>query len=83
MSVCTLTLRIGNWFKCGGWNGIHYYTVSHSFGVSWKNGVLSFQARQNATRVITNLSRQRVNSRLIAAEYLENNIDVINILIPG
>ncbi|KAJ9686858.1 hypothetical protein PVL29_015629 [Vitis rotundifolia] len=44
---------------------------------------LDLGARQNATRVITNLSRQRVNSRLIAAEYLENNIDVINILIPG
>lgn len=43
----------------------------------------TFQARQNATRVITNLSRQRIDSRLIAAEYLENNIDLMNMLILG
>lgn len=41
------------------------------------------QARQNATHVIANLQRQRVNSKLIASEYLENNLDIMDILIPG
>lgn len=48
------------------------------------NGVCSiFQARQDAARVVANLQRQRVNSRLIASDYLEKNIDLMDILIPG
>ena len=43
----------------------------------------SFQARQNATHVIANLQRQRVGGRLIASEYLENNLDLMDILLPG
>ncbi|XVF31865.1 hypothetical protein REPUB_Repub17cG0031100 [Reevesia pubescens] len=45
--------------------------------------ILDSGPRQNATHVIANLQRQRVNSRLIASEYLENNLDVMDILIPG
>jgi calcium binding protein 39 len=41
------------------------------------------QARQNATHVIANLQRQRVSGRLIASEYLENNLDLMDILLPG
>ncbi|XP_021274417.1 putative MO25-like protein At5g47540 isoform X2 [Herrania umbratica] len=44
---------------------------------------LNSGARQNATHVIANLQRQRVNSKLIASEYLENNLDIMDILIPG
>ncbi|XP_012473630.1 putative MO25-like protein At5g47540 [Gossypium raimondii] len=40
-------------------------------------------ARQNATHVIANLQRQRVNSKVIASEYLENNLDIMDILVPG
>ena len=41
------------------------------------------QARQNATHVIANLQRQRVDAQLIAAVYLENNIDLMDVLISG
>ncbi|XVE72507.1 hypothetical protein DITRI_Ditri11bG0044900 [Diplodiscus trichospermus] len=44
---------------------------------------LDLGARLNATHVIANLQRQRVNSRLIASEYLENNLDIMDILMPG
>ncbi|KAF3443308.1 hypothetical protein FNV43_RR12990 [Rhamnella rubrinervis] len=44
---------------------------------------LDLGARQDATRVVANLQRQRVKSRLIASDYLEKNIDLMNILIPG
>lgn len=44
---------------------------------------LDLGARQNSTRVIANLQRQRVQGRLIASEYLENNLDLMDILIPG
>ncbi|KAB5569601.1 hypothetical protein DKX38_003394 [Salix brachista] len=44
---------------------------------------LDLGARQNATHVIANLQRQRVCGRLIAPEYLENNLDLIDILLPG
>ncbi|XWS36708.1 hypothetical protein CRYUN_Cryun20dG0108900 [Craigia yunnanensis] len=44
---------------------------------------LAEKPRQNATHVIANLQRQRVSSRLIASEYLENNLDIMDILIPG
>ncbi|KAJ6710724.1 PROTEIN putative-RELATED [Salix koriyanagi] len=44
---------------------------------------LDLGARQNATHVIANLQRQRVCGRLIAPEYLENNLDLVDILLPG
>ncbi|OMO94364.1 Armadillo-like helical [Corchorus capsularis] len=44
---------------------------------------LNSGARQNAIHVIANLQRQRVNSKLIASEYLENNLDIMDTLIPG
>ncbi|KAL7218781.1 hypothetical protein ACSBR2_011948 [Camellia fascicularis] len=40
-------------------------------------------ARQDATHVVANLQRQRVNSRLIASEYMEQNVDLVDILVPG
>ncbi|KAF9688244.1 hypothetical protein SADUNF_Sadunf02G0177000 [Salix dunnii] len=44
---------------------------------------LDLGARQNATHVIANLQRQRVSGRLIASEYLEKNLDLMDILLPG
>uniref|UniRef100_A0A9I9DUY9 MO25-like protein n=1 Tax=Cucumis melo TaxID=3656 RepID=A0A9I9DUY9_CUCME len=39
--------------------------------------------RQCATHVLANLQRQQVKSRIIASEYFENNMDIMDILIPG
>ncbi|KAJ7960285.1 putative Calcium-binding protein [Quillaja saponaria] len=44
---------------------------------------LNLGARQDATHAIANLQRQRVNNQLIASHYLEQNIDLMDILIPG
>ncbi|KAL2483718.1 putative MO25-like protein [Forsythia ovata] len=44
---------------------------------------LNFEARKDATQVVANLQRQLVNSRLIASEYLEANLDLMDQLIPG
>ncbi|XP_059664500.1 putative MO25-like protein At5g47540 [Cornus florida] len=44
---------------------------------------LDLGARQDATRVAANLQRQRVNSQLIASAYLEQNIDLMDILVLG
>ncbi|KAL4383300.1 hypothetical protein GQ457_15G024500 [Hibiscus cannabinus] len=40
-------------------------------------------ARQNATHVIANLQRQKVNSKVIASEYLGNNLDIMDTLLAG
>ncbi|CAL0315944.1 unnamed protein product [Lupinus luteus] len=44
---------------------------------------LKLGPRQDATHVIANLQRQRVNSKLIASHYMENNIDLVDILMQG
>ncbi|EEF30376.1 Calcium-binding protein, putative [Ricinus communis] len=44
---------------------------------------LELGARQNATHVIANLQRQRVKGRLVAPDYLEENLDLMDILLPG
>ncbi|KAL0362892.1 UNVERIFIED_CONTAM: putative MO25-like protein [Sesamum calycinum] len=44
---------------------------------------LNFEARKDASRVIANLQRQPVHSRLIAADYLEANLDIMDQLITG
>lgn len=44
---------------------------------------LDLGARQDATHVVANLQRQWVNSRLIASDYLENNLNLMDILVPG
>ncbi|RYR45948.1 hypothetical protein Ahy_A07g031717 isoform C [Arachis hypogaea] len=41
------------------------------------------QARQDATHVIANLQRQRINSQIIASQYLEKNLDLVDMLING
>ncbi|KAL9316824.1 hypothetical protein ACSQ67_017825 [Phaseolus vulgaris] len=46
-------------------------------------GKLKLGARQDATHVIANLQRQRVNSQLIASQYLERNLDLVDMLICG
>ncbi|KAL2476034.1 putative MO25-like protein [Abeliophyllum distichum] len=43
----------------------------------------TLRARKDATQVIANLQRQQVNSRLIASDYLEANLDLMDQLIPG
>lgn len=45
--------------------------------------LLYLQARREATHVIANLQRQRVQSKLAACKYLEDNLDIMDILIPG
>ncbi|KAL6567545.1 hypothetical protein OROGR_001213 [Orobanche gracilis] len=44
---------------------------------------LNLETRKDATQVVANLQRQQVQSRLIACDYLENNIDLLDILISG
>ncbi|KAL3503576.1 hypothetical protein ACH5RR_038025 [Cinchona calisaya] len=44
---------------------------------------LNLEARKDATQVVANLQRQPVNSRLIASDYLEFNLDLIDLLISG
>lgn len=41
------------------------------------------QTRKDATQVVANLQRQQVQSKLIACDYLEKNIDLMDILIAG
>nr|KJB69181.1 hypothetical protein B456_011G009300 [Gossypium raimondii] len=44
---------------------------------------LNLEARKDATQVVANLQRQQVNSRLIASDYLETNLDLMDILVAG
>ncbi|XP_012567893.2 putative MO25-like protein At5g47540 [Cicer arietinum] len=44
---------------------------------------LNLEARKDATQVVANLQRQQVQSRLIASDYLEKNLDLMDILISG
>ncbi|CAN4095966.1 unnamed protein product [Withania somnifera] len=44
---------------------------------------LNLEARKDATQVVANLQRQQVQSRLIACDYLEANIDLMDILVAG
>lgn len=42
-----------------------------------------FQARKDATQIVANLQRQQVQSKLIASDYLETNLDLMDVLISG
>ncbi|GFY90662.1 Mo25 family protein [Actinidia rufa] len=44
---------------------------------------LNLEARKDATQVVANLQRQQVQSRLIACDYLEKNIDLMDVLVSG
>ncbi|KAL3740879.1 hypothetical protein ACJRO7_022067 [Eucalyptus globulus] len=44
---------------------------------------LNLEARKDATQVVANLQRQQVHSRLIASDYLESNLDLMDILMAG
>ncbi|KAL3625020.1 hypothetical protein CASFOL_031688 [Castilleja foliolosa] len=44
---------------------------------------LNLEARKNATQIVANLQRQQVQCRLIACDYLEKNLDLMDILIEG
>ncbi|KAI3741011.1 hypothetical protein L1987_58675 [Smallanthus sonchifolius] len=44
---------------------------------------LNLEARKDATQIVANLQRQQVQSRLIACDYLEANIDLMDILVSG
>ncbi|XP_022853821.1 putative MO25-like protein At5g47540 [Olea europaea var. sylvestris] len=44
---------------------------------------LNLETRKDATQVVANLQRQQVQSRLIACDYLEKNIDLMDTLIAG
>lgn len=41
------------------------------------------KTRKDATRVIANLQRQPVQCKLIASEYLEANLDLLDVMITG
>jgi len=41
------------------------------------------QARKDATQIVANLQRQQVQSKLIASDYLETNLDLMDVLITG
>lgn len=44
---------------------------------------LCLETRKDASQVVANLQRQQVQSRLIASDYLEKNLDLMDILILG
>ncbi|KAL7249147.1 hypothetical protein ACSBR1_011332 [Camellia fascicularis] len=44
---------------------------------------LDLEARKDATLVVANLQRQQIYSRLIASDYLEANLDIMDHLISG
>ncbi|TQD86732.1 hypothetical protein C1H46_027755 [Malus baccata] len=41
------------------------------------------KAQKDATQVVANLQRQQVQSKLIASDYFEANIDLMDVLIQG
>ncbi|XP_010542195.1 PREDICTED: MO25-like protein At2g03410 isoform X1 [Tarenaya hassleriana] len=45
--------------------------------------MLDLEARKDASQIVANLQRQQVQSRLIALDYLEANLDVIDMLVEG
>ncbi|CAN7043947.1 unnamed protein product [Brassica rapa subsp. trilocularis] len=44
---------------------------------------LNLETRKDATQLVANLQRQQVNSRLIASDYLEANLDLMDVLMEG
>ncbi|KNA11805.1 hypothetical protein SOVF_131770 [Spinacia oleracea] len=44
---------------------------------------LNLEARKDATQIVANLQRQQVQCRLVASDYLERNIDLMDILMTG
>ncbi|GAB2279834.1 hypothetical protein Dimus_014473 [Dionaea muscipula] len=44
---------------------------------------LDLEARKDAAQVVANMQRQQVQSRLIACDYLESNLDLVDILVSG
>ncbi|GAB2284743.1 hypothetical protein Dimus_019197 [Dionaea muscipula] len=44
---------------------------------------LDLEVRNDARQVVANLQRQQVQSRLIACDYLESNLDLMDILVSG
>ncbi|KAL6538584.1 hypothetical protein OROGR_012572 [Orobanche gracilis] len=44
---------------------------------------LNLEDRKNAAQIVANLQRQQVQCRLIACDYLEKNLDLMDILITG
>ncbi|KAH0910234.1 hypothetical protein HID58_033555 [Brassica napus] len=45
--------------------------------------ILNLETRKDATQVVANLQRQQVNYKLIASDYLEANLDLMDVLILG
>ncbi|KAM1652818.1 hypothetical protein ACFX1X_005472 [Malus domestica] len=43
----------------------------------------NLEVQKDATQVVANLQRQQVQSKLIASDYLEANIDLMDVLIQG
>jgi len=51
---------------------------------TWQPGDCGLlQARKDATQVVANLQRQQVQFKLIASDYLEKNLDLMDVLILG
>jgi len=44
---------------------------------------LNLEARKDATQIVANLQRQQVQSKLIASDYLDTNLDLMDVLVSG
>jgi len=44
---------------------------------------IELEVQRDATQVVANLRRQKVQWRLIASEYLQKNTDVLDLLVAG
>ncbi|XAR56759.1 hypothetical protein NMG60_11037346 [Bertholletia excelsa] len=44
---------------------------------------LDLEARKDVTQVVANLQRQQIRSRLVASDYLEGNLDIVDHMISG
>ncbi|GJN08933.1 hypothetical protein PR202_ga26894 [Eleusine coracana subsp. coracana] len=44
---------------------------------------LDLETQKDVTQVVANLQRQKVDSRLIASDYIEANLDLLDVLIAG
>lgn len=62
---------------------VHDFIPNLFFDIANHNEFYMLQGRQDATLVIANLLKQRVNAQVLASDYLERNIGLVDILVPG
>ena len=59
------------------------FLLDISMGDCYKSLDNLLQSRKQATQIVTNLQGQKLQSRLIACEYMERNLALVDILIAG